>query len=491
MQGNMMKRKIKNFLIFLTIAVTAPFLPSCNADSYRETGYEPNREKYFYGIQETGTPSPGGFKNWRGGTSDAYLTQDMIADLSGSLGVGTYRLWMNLDNIFSAGSNSTLILDNNSLAFFKGFIAKLIAKGVDNIVAVNCGYLYPAGYIPDNFWPFGVFPDPATEAQIYKDFMSLTEIAYARLAELFPEIKYWECGNETNEDMYCNKKGYVQETWKTDRDLNRFTYSFEEKARITTDLMFYSARGIKAGNPSVQAVMPGLVFNINSEHGIAPFLTKIYDNIASGNYPTANVILNEKTTDPSRYFDILNWHPYEFGGRFEPESVFIALNKQLFAIAVENGDADKKAFFTEFGWSSTQDFSLEDLAYKDRSSLENSQAAYLANAIKTIRERLPQVESVIFFRLFDWETVFTYTWPTETGFGFFTSPGTVDVQGLKDIFDWEYPYKNYYEGFRVCKPESVGGNYPGPRPKPVALKLFELINGIDAPKDSLYRYFGK
>ena len=99
------------------------------------------------------------------------------------------------------------------------------------------------------------------------------------------------------------------------------------------------------------------------------------------------------------YFDVLSAHPYSFGlAPVAPQSdsdhpAFGRL-AELRAIMAENGDDDKPVWITEMGWTIDPPPEQADT----KVSLDQ-QAAYLAEALKIIREDWPWVELVTVWNL--------------------------------------------------------------------------------------------
>ena len=380
-------------------------------------GFKIEREKYFYGVGEMFS-----------GTVDAAQTSEMTINLSSAMGMQSFRIWMHKTSVLQK-SNSNEITVRNAIETYKGYVNSLISAGVTNIIAMSHYYLYPTGFSGGGL---GVFPTP--DSSYYSSFMEMVEESYYVLVQEFPQIKYWECGNEVNEHKYMQKPGGA-------------AYTLKEKAQITTDLMYYASRGIKRANPDAVAVMPGLVFSNNVSSGIVAFLNHIYTNIKSGDFPSTGI---ESSTDPNDYFDVLNWHPYNFSGDSSEGSSFDKLNKMAYKVAQDNGDDGKKVFFTEYGYTTTQQSGLS------REQLEERQGDYIAQDMQNIWNNLPFVETVIIFRLFDWEQAGAATGnpnSIEIGFGLFTSPNNGDI-----------------------------------RPKEIGIKLFKQINGQDADLSPIYQY---
>lgn len=404
-------------------------------------GYTIERDKYFYGLAE---PSMG--------SNDPAQTVDMTTDLAGALGVSSYRMFMHFSNYFVTRNknDNDVTLNQDAVNYYKDYLQKLAAQGITNIVAMSHYYPYPVGFNIIGSTE-GVFPRPGSP--YYSDFMNLIEKTYYLVSKTFPEVKYWECGNENNADKNCHPSGTGQ-------------YSVAEKAQIITDLCFFARRGVKRGNPDAAVVFPALIFDENFNYnplrsgvqGMYPFLQNVYANINSGDFPSAEVEDDPllKSTDNDDYFDVMCWHPYNFKGTTEPGGAWMNDNEALYDLMIENGDEGKKVFFTEFGYNTMTGTA------NDQDKLDERQAAFVATDYQRIYDNLPFVETVFQFRLFDWEGRLggdLSKVDIEAGYGLFTFAG----MGLETD--------------------------PGPKPKKIGIALYKMINGDDAPLDPLYKYY--
>ena len=383
------------------------------------------------------TPSEQRLNNFYGigemfsGAIDSAQTPEMVLNLTEAMGMTSFRMWMHNTSVLQRGSGDTITLRSDRVAQYKDYISSLYSKGVTKIVAMSHYNLYPSDFNVSGD-TLGVFPSPGSA--YYADFMNMVEQSYYTLAETFNEIIYWEPSNEINVHNYCHKA-----------DGSQFTML--ERANITTDLMFYANRGIKRANPNAKLVMPGLVFDNSPTTGLVPFLEAVYSNINSANFPTADETVSTCSND---YFDVLNWHPYNFNGDSGLDSSFIVLNRAAYKVAYDNGDGDKNVIFSEFGYTTTQS------SQYTRTQYENMQAQYINQDMQNTLNLLPFVDSVIMFRLFDWEEAAIVTGnpnSIEIGFGLFTS-----------------------------------ANYGYIRPKKICIELFKQINGQDADLSPIYQY---
>lgn len=426
-----MKKKLISLLLSSATALSAFAFVGCEENSSPKKdglGYVNNRAQYFYGIQETMSACV---------PQDPMSSPEMTATLAGAMGFNSYRFRMENVDVLYKNASGMPQLNEKKAQEYKGYLKLLADEGITNILAQSTYFLH-VGYEP------GTICYPRPDSDDYLPFMDLIEESYAVLAEAFPEISYWQAGNEINSDFFCAPAD------------GGTPYTFEEKVQIATDLMYYANKGIKASNPKAALVMPGLA-TPNPEF----FLQAIYENIDSGEFPTGD----SPSTNTDDYFDVLCWHPYNWSDSVAPDyskdSTFIEMQKLMYQIAIDYGDNGKKVIYTEFGFTSrgttfNNTFSVEEL--------EELQKDNLANALDAIYRYLPFVETVHIFRLFNWDQatsdlgVLSGATEIEAGFGLFTSPG-IDETSL------------------------------GPQPKPICLELFKLINGDDADTTALYQFY--
>ena len=263
----------------------------------------------------------------------------------------------------------------------------------------------------------------------------------------------------------------------------------EERMEIATDMMYYAYRGIKSGNPkaSVVSFSPAIAISsftgkdgqermvpfTNPGYGIALALSRVYANIASGQYPAG--LATDK--DPDHYFDMVAWHPYLLTGmnpmivsetypsqgRFYREEHIGTLwqnyNDMAYNVMVMNGDADKKVLFTEMGFN--------DWHHPDK---EQAHLAEFEKMFTMISETMPYVKTVHVFRLL--------TAPAEYQFGLFW-------HGMKEYNDWlsksnfkdmVAPYAEVYPDFTprdkaYAIQKMTGGTKPLELPKEIRNRI--------------------
>ena len=374
------------------------------------------------------------------GPVDKGISPEMTIDLISDLGCGSMRLWMHAKKIMRRNGNSNKIeFIPEQYDAYKSYIKRLHNKGIDHLVSMNHSYMYPVGFEGDEESESEI-PLPGT--QDYQDFMNLLTETYILFAKSFPEIIYWEIGNEVNLHRFISKPNVPKKNRPKESEYDeKYCYTFEEKAQITADLCYYANLGVKKGNPKAFTVFPSPTPYWGYTQ-LAGWFDMVYKAIESGDFPRGL----DKDTNPDSYFQVLAWHPYNFSG---DAKIFVGGCNEIYDVCKAHGDDGKKVFLTEFGYHD-HDLMKNGLSRKEADAL---QASYWKTDFKAFLEDLPYVESVHIFRLFDW-----VAGPgIEIDFGMFTSP-------------------KYEDGIV---------------PKEKGLSFYKMINGENADTSCLYRYAKK
>jgi hypothetical protein len=151
-------------------------------------------------------------------------------------------------------------------------------------------------------------------------------------------------------------------------------FSPDEKIDIAMDLMYFSAKGIRRGNPKakVASFSPALSTKglggdmpdfLPVMYGVAWTLDKVYSRIASGKFWSDN---------SDDYFDIVSWHPYVFtlqdvekdSDLFlnieEPDTLWRDFSDAAYRVMKKYGDGDKQVIMTETGFTDIGDPEREE-----------------------------------------------------------------------------------------------------------------------------------
>lgn len=368
------------------------------------------------------------------GSLDAGADPMVTVDLIDRLGAKSMRIWMHHKRLLRRkGDTDELEWKADVFARYRKYVEELTARGI-RIVAMNHSYVFPKSFTgnADSM----EMPEPGTPA--YFDEMKMISEACEMMAKAFPEIEYWECGNEVNMNFYLAKPGYSASGIKNAEYDSEFTYTNTEKAEITADICYYSTLGVRRGNPKAFVVFPAPT-PYRGYAEMCEFYEAAYRAIESGSFPRGL----PADTDADNYFQVQCWHAYNFGG---DASVIKEGAAMVERVMRRHGDGGKKIFITEFGYHDSDFVKTRGMTKKQA---DETQAAFFETDFQAFRS-FENIETVFLFRLYDWQAG-----PgIEIDFGLFTSPSS---------------------------PEGI-------IPKAKGLKIYHMIKGEDADESVLYRY---
>lgn len=317
------------------------------------------------------------------------LSPHIVAEKLRRLNVKSVRVWSQMSWLMKdAYTINREIADD-----YHKMYSILKAAGVQQLVGVSHYWFYPEEMGIPQGESSGVPARDTAPGSDYQRFLELYEVSWRTLAAEFPEVTDWETGNEFNHKAFLHPLKPMDET-------GRDWFTIAERADICTDLMFHAARGIRSVRPEAGIIMPGMapvgergdgVFatSIAAEYdGMTQTLTRIYDNIRSGAFGS---------TDPRAFFDQLAWHPY-FAEQDEtgawhwrvPNEKWVAVNREVYDVAVRAGDSGVGCCFTEWGFN---DWGSEEL--------DEELTTNIREGMRLIKEQLPFVTTVHAYRFFD------------------------------------------------------------------------------------------
>ncbi len=194
------------------------------------------------------------------------------------------------------------------------------------------------------------------------------------MATEFPEVDYWEIGNEWNHNPFMHPIGWAEDGTGTP------SFTMEEKAMISADLMYAAYKGIRdAGNQGL-VISPAMA-PVDGMEGVSmsDWLELVYQCIESGETYAGS-------TNKRDFFDAIAWHPYMVA---EPDLEWVKNNNRLYDIAVKHGDAGIKVFLTEYGFPDN-----------GNNRADATQAQWMVKGYELVRRYMPYVESMHYYRLF-------------------------------------------------------------------------------------------
>ncbi len=366
------------------------------------------------------------------------LSIDYVSSVVQTMGMKSYRLGLSYATLFSVNSKNEPVFKEGALEVAHKIVDSLVAHGVERICVITDTHLEPYGYYANTNW---AVPDPLTESDYYLEFLKLYEKASAMLAREFPQVQYFEPGNEPDHETGrpISKNGY---TLGGSSMVNaNFIYSKTDIAHIVSDICWYVSRGVKSVNPDNQVVTPGMC---NGQETVE-FLGEIYAAIESRALPTGEKYAD---VDPDNYFQILSWHPYLKGSSMpEMDDSWVQFNLDMHEVAKAHDDGEKLVWFTEVGFT--------DRGNEDTEELNAERVVKMFNYIE---KELPFVETAFMFRITDLASAPVSA--AEDHFGMFRSLDDAD--------------------------SAIAG-----QPKPIAYALYKYFHGNDADTSVLQQWMNK
>ena len=350
----------------------------CGGDADKLDQYK--GEHVIYGDRTDGQNERNGIGFAIKGADERELDIARIMDLLEEMNVKCMRNWMNIRTLLT----SPTTVNSTEVEKQKMWLAMLDARGVTKIIGMSQGAFWKGG----NGDALAVPYRDMSEGSEYRAFLEQYRQSWKTLAETFPEIRYWEVGNETNNDPFLHPVDYTTRGTK---------FTADEKAMITVDMMYYAAQGVKEANPAATVIFPAMA-PTNGFASMRSFLEKCYAYIESGNAPGG--------VDPDAYFDGMAWHMYYFRSSFTKEN-WLEGNNSIHDVMVAHGDAEKKVFLTEFGFS-------------DGGNAEKDEAGAQAfRDIFSLADGMPYLDSLYPFRMIEDETAAEWGGTIEIYYGMF------------------------------------------------------------------------
>lgn len=341
----------------------------------------------------------------------------------GAYGADTFRVWAPSLGTATPNGDGTysVVLNANKITKYRTLIDRLQLHGVKQIVMMT-NPLIPADFprfvgtdgqyyttqqvenkevacdiirMDDYAWP-----EPNTEE--YQSFLEVQKEYFRLVAQALPGLTHVEGVNEPEHTgATLHKIGWLpdDEISKLDNSgdyvKEQYQYTMSECAQISMDYNYVITQGVGMTDRGIKVLSPALTVLDEAKE----FLEKAYQYIHdSKNY--------FKDTNSDHYFTILNWHPYVFSNVYDGEGAvedmwdrshwengWVALQKSIYQIAVRNGDGDKQVWFTEFG--------VSDQGSANEAITEAMAATRMQDMCEIVQSKLPFVDTVIAFRLFD------------------------------------------------------------------------------------------
>jgi hypothetical protein len=297
-----------------------------------------------------------------------------------NLGANSMRLWMHTSN---------LLIDPYT---YKGFELALLKDVVseaqsNNIEVIGMNHNWFNG-LNDNMSVPQRDMSPNSE---YVKFLLNYEQTWYTIVKAFPQITYWEIGNEWNHDTFLHPEGYESN--------NTIVFTAEQKAQIATDMLYFGSNGIHRANANALTILGGITgIYWDAQVNIEGFYNKIYSNIAASKF----------STNPDRYFQVAAWHPYISGAT---DQNWLDTNLSIYNNIVAKEGHSKIVVLSEFGYTDS-----------GNAATDVQQATYLTSMLSTVKNNMPFVKSVYWYTLFNDSTAISWGGLTEANFGLMNEP---------------------------------------------------------------------
>ena len=279
-------------------------------------------------------------------------------DLVRGLGCNAYRAWMHLTEILHDPETPVPEEVEKHTALLER------AQALDiEVTAMSHEWFLPEGC--KQRAGHAMPPRDLAPGSLYMQALDMLERSWRTMAAAFPQVQIWEIGNEWNLNAFLHPDGFLAS------DMSH-PFTADEKMDIAVDMMYFAARGVRAGNPKAKVASfspalstPGLGGDMPAflpvMYGVAWTLDKVYSRIKSGRF---------WSTDTDDYFDLLAWHPYVFTNRDvpdqdlfldvdEPDQLWRSYNDAAYKVMKHYGDGHKQVLLTESGFTDCGDPVLE------------------------------------------------------------------------------------------------------------------------------------
>jgi hypothetical protein len=349
--------------------------------------------------------------------NDQGIRAEKGLDLAAGLGCRAFRSWMHLTEVLDdphtlnakAKEQHTRLLDH--------------ARELDiEVTAMSHEWFLPEGCIQKEGH---AMPHRDLKAgSLYMQALQMLEDSWCTMAGAFPQVTFWEVGNEWNLNAFLHPDGFLESDMSC-------PFTPDEKYDIAVDMMYFSARGIRRGNPKAKVVSFSPALSTPSlgggmpdffpvMYGVAWALDQVYSRIRSGSF---------WSSDPDDYFDLVAWHPYVFTTKDvpdqdlfldveEPDTLWRDYNDAAYRVMKKYGDGHKQVLLTETGFT--------DCGHED---WERRYAEYNKKILRYAAD-MPYVRTLHSFRLLNENAMLKRAGIednqigglTEVYFGLFTDP---------------------------------------------------------------------
>lgn len=282
---------------------------------------------------------------------DTKIPAAAYLDLIKGMGCNAYRSWMHItDILIDPATPNEKVVERHRLLLDRAAELDIEVTGMSHEWFLPEGCKQRKGHaMPTR---------DLTPGSAYMKTLEMLEESWCTMAKLFPQVAIWEVGNEWNLNAFLHPDGFL------DSDMSH-PFTADEKMDIAVDLQYFSAKGVRRGNPNAKVASFSPTLSTPTLGGDMPdylpvmfgaawTLDKMYSRIKSGKFWSDN-------TDD--YFDIISWHPYVFTNKIvdgdydlfldveEPDSLWKAFGDSVYKVMRKYGDGHKEIIMTETGFT--------------------------------------------------------------------------------------------------------------------------------------------
>jgi beta-glucosidase/6-phospho-beta-glucosidase/beta-galactosidase len=159
-------------------------------------------------------------------------------ELIKGMGCNAYRSWMHITEILKDYKTP----DEDMVKRHTRLLDKAVSLGME-VTGMSHEWFLPEGCKQKKGH---AMPErDLSDGSLYMQTLRMLEKSWEIIASLFPQVKIWEVGNEWNLNAFLHPDGFL------DSDMSN-PFSPDEKIDIAIDLMYFSAKGIRKGNPDAR-----------------------------------------------------------------------------------------------------------------------------------------------------------------------------------------------------------------------------------------------
>lgn len=425
-------RKVLSLILTIMIVFTSSAIAGCKG-KLASFNFD---EEYFLGMGEVLYETRF--------SCDKSVNKNFISTMTGVMGAKTQRVWMSCAGMCDRAEDSNeIIFRDDIVKAYQEYFNLLNDNGVERIIMMSQEYPLPYGTMAKA--PFNNrVPHPEKDYELYVEWLHIIYDFYYKCAQLFPEVDYFEVGNEWDHLDVLS-------------DLDYHFYDVEYVGVIAADVMWYVNKAVKAVDEANTVLFPSPMGGTLSQFQGARDMTEaVFEAIESKRCPTGEMFQGKylyADVDYENYFQIMTMHPYPYyepskGSDMERWKSLVEQWKQDVLMTYQpliDHNYPVKVWCTEFGVPNKKD------GYWTDEHVKNGLPLYLDEL-----KNFGFIETVVIFRICE---LYISDWnPRENIMGAFYSPDDPTNRA---------------------------------KPKETALTIYRYVHGENADTSPLYWYYNQ